>query len=59
VGGLNLRRKLSETGVGRCGGGEEGLDRRREPGSELPDEIGDDGSESDAARRNQRGAGLE
>jgi hypothetical protein len=59
VGGLNLRRKLSGTGVGRCGGGEEGLDRRREQGRELPDENSGDGSESDAARRNQRGAGLE
>jgi hypothetical protein len=59
VGGLNLRWKLRGTGVGRFGGGEEGLDRRRERGRELPDEIGGDGSESDAARRNQRGAGLE
>jgi hypothetical protein len=59
VGGLYLRRELSGTRVGRCEGGEEGQDRRREPGSELPGEIEGDGSESDAGKRNQRGAGLE
>jgi hypothetical protein len=37
------------TGVGGGGGGVDGLDRRQEPGRELPDENGGDGSGSDAA----------
>jgi hypothetical protein len=56
---MGRRAGADDNGGGGVEGGVDGLDRRRKPRRELPDENGGDGSGWDATGRNPRGPALE